>query len=337
MRVLLAIVVLAAAAYFGWWFWAASAFERAVTRWLDERSADGWVAETADISVQGFPNRLDMIVTGLDIADPSSGWAWQAEEFRILSLPYRPHHIIAAFPGEQVVATPLDTARVESAVMRGSVVFEPNTALALDRSTFEIADMAIAGGSGWEAGVAKAVFSTRQAEGEGARPFSHDVALDAEGVVLPGTWTAGMAGGDILPAAVESLRLDVTLDFDRPWDRPAVEAGNPVLEGIEIRDASLAWGELDLRGRGRLGVDAEGFAEGRIDLRARNWHEMIAIAERTGVLGSTLAGTLRSGLDLIAALSGDRNSLRVPLDFEDGRMRLGPVVIGEAPRLVYRY
>jgi hypothetical protein len=336
MRVLLAIVVLAAGGYFGWWFWAASAFDGAVTRWLDERRAAGWVAEAEDISVQGFPNRLDMIVTGLDIADPASGWAWQAAEFQILTLPYRPHHIIAAFPGEQVVATPLDTARVESALMRGSVVFEPDTALALDRSSFEIADMAITGDSGWQAGVARAMFSTRQAEEENARPFAHDVALDAEGVVLPGYWTAGIAGGDLLPAAVESLRLDATLDFDRPWDRPAVEAGNPVLEGIEIRDASVTWGELDLRGRGTLGVDADGFAEGRIDLRARNWHEMIVIAERTGVLGSTLAGTLRSGLDLLAVLSGDRNSLRVPLDFEDGRMRLGPVVIGEAPRLVYR-
>jgi hypothetical protein len=93
---------------------------------------------------------------------------------------------------------------------------------------------------------------------------------------------------------------------------------------------------LDLRGQGRLVVDELGYAEGRIDVRARNWHEMIEIAERAGAIGSTLAGTLRSGLDLVAMLSGDRNSLRVPLDFENGRMRLGPVVIGDAPRLVRR-
>lgn len=337
MRVLLAIVVLAAALYGGWWWWGATTLEGAVTRWLDERRADGWVAEAEDIRVQGFPNRLDMIVRGLDLADPAAGWSWQAEEFQVLALPYRPNHVIAVLPGEQVVATPVETARVTSAQMRGSVVFEPNTALALDRSSFEIADMVIAGDGGWEAGIGRATLATRQTEGETARPFSHDVALNAEALRLPAHVTAGLAGNAVLPAAIESLRLDMRLDYDRPWDRPAVEAGNPVLEGIRIRDASFTWGELDLRGRGTLTVDDAGFAEGRIDLRARNWREMIAIAENSGAIGSRLAGTLRNGLDLIAVLSGDRHSLQVPLDFEDGRMRLGPVVIGDAPRLVYRY
>ncbi|MCB1402114.1 MAG: hypothetical protein KDJ81_04610, partial [Rhodobacteraceae bacterium] len=39
-------------------------------------------------------------------------------------------------------------------------------------------------------------------------------------------------------------------------------------------------------------------------------------------------------LGLIATLSGDAESLKVPLDFEDGVARLGPVVLGAAPRLV---
>jgi hypothetical protein len=337
MRVLLAIVVLAASAWGGWWWWGATTLEGAVNRWLAERRAAGWVAEAAHVGVQGFPNRLDLTVQELDLADPAAGWAWQAEAFQVLMLSYRPNHVIAVLPGTQVISTPLDTATVTSALTRGSVVFEPNTALALDRSSFEIADMAIAGTAGWEARVAKASLATRQAEGENAPPFAHDLALSAETLVLPERLTAGLGGGDLLPEAIERLSLDARLDFDRPWDRPAVEAGNPVLEGIRIRDAAFTWGELDLRGRGTLSVDAEGFAEGRIDLRARNWGEMIAMAERSGLLGSGLAGTLRSGLDLIAMLSGDRNSLQVPLDFEDGVMRLGPVVIGDAPRLVYRY
>src|SRR5690606_36581209 len=106
MRVLLAIEVVAAGAYFAWWWVAAGVFERAVSAWLTERSAAGWMAEAEDIDVQGFPNRLDMIVTGLDLANPDGGWAWSAGEFQILTLPYQPHHIIAVLPGEQVLATP---------------------------------------------------------------------------------------------------------------------------------------------------------------------------------------------------------------------------------------
>jgi hypothetical protein len=36
----------------------------------------------------------------------------------------------------------------------------------------------------------------------------------------------------------------------------------------------------------------------------------------------------------MARLSGDAESLKVPLEFRDGVARLGPVVIGAAPRLV---
>jgi hypothetical protein len=32
-------------------------------------------------------------------------------------------------------------------------------------------------------------------------------------------------------------------------------------------------------------------------------------------------------------LSGDKNSVTVPLEFGGGRTRIGPVVIGDAPRL----
>ena len=145
-----------------------------------------------------------------------------------------------------------------------------------------------------------------------------------------------MRADGVLPAEIGPIALDSTLVFDRPWDRPALEDGNPVLEEVAIRDLSLTWGKLDLRGRGTLGVDAEGFAEGRIDLRARNWEDMLAVAEASGALNPTLGGALRSGLGLIARLSGDRNALEVPLDFHGGVARLGPIPLGPAPRLAQR-
>ena len=83
MRILLAIVILAALGWSGFWWWQASVRDRALTSWLAERSADGWVAQAGDIRVTGFPNRVDAVVTDLDLADPEAGWSWAADEFRI--------------------------------------------------------------------------------------------------------------------------------------------------------------------------------------------------------------------------------------------------------------
>jgi hypothetical protein len=336
MRALLAIVILAVLGWTGFWFWQAGARERALEGWLAERQAAGWVAEAEDLRVTGFPNRVDAIVTGLDLADPEEGWSWRASELQILALSYKPHHVIAVLPGEQVVATPYETVRATSDLLRGSVIFRPSPRLELDHSTFEIEGMEITGDGGWTAEIGRAILATRQAAGEGAPPFAHDVAFDAQRLRLPQAMMDRVGAGNVLPAEIGKVALDTTLAFDRPWDRAAIEGENPVLNEVVVRDLSLSWGRLDLRGRGTLAVDAEGFAEGRLEFRARNWREMLDVAEAAGVVDPTLAGAVRAGLDLIARLAGDGEAINVPLDFADGRMRLGPIPIGPAPRLVQR-
>jgi hypothetical protein len=336
MRILIAIVVAAALAWSGWWWVQASARDRAVEGWLAARRADGWVAEAADVSVSGFPNRVDLTVEALDLADPEAGWAWRADAFQVLSLSYRPHHFIAVLPGEQVVSTPYETVHATSETLRGSVIFVPTTRLELDHMTFEIEAMRLVGETGWEASIDSAILATRRAAGEDAPPFAHDLALNAEGLALPAALTARVDPRGLLPATIGTLALDATLAFDRPWDRMAIEGDNPVLEQVEVKDVSLTWGKLDVRGRGTLAVDSRGYAEGRLDLRARNWQDMIEMAEAGGALDPTLAGALRAGLELVARLSGDSSALDVPLTFEDGRTRLGPIVIGPAPVLARR-
>ena len=139
MRTLLAIVVLAALGWSAYWWVHATAMDRAMTGWLADRRAAGWVAEAEDVRVRGFPSRVDTIVTGLDLADPRGGWAWQAEEFQVLSLSYRPNHVIAVLPGEQVLSTPYETIRAKAGQLRGSVIFRPTPRLELDAQAEVIA------------------------------------------------------------------------------------------------------------------------------------------------------------------------------------------------------
>ncbi len=338
MRVILAIaafVVVLAVGWSGFWYWQAGLRQRAIEDWLAQRRADGWVAEASEIRVAGFPSRVDVLVKGLELADPDAGWSWQAEELQVLSLSYKPHHVIAVLPGEQILATPYETLRLHGDTLRGSVIFRPTPRLELDHMTFELGNLTVAGDSGWSATIDKAILATRQSTRDGAKPFAHDLAFNAEGLALPPEVLAALRVEDVLPARIGTVALDATIGFDRAWDRPALEAGNPTLEDVRIRDLSLTWGKLDLRGRGDLTVDAQGFAEGRIDWRARDWREMIDLAERGG-LNSALAGTLRTGLGLLQRFSGSGDALEVPLDFANGRASLGPIPIGAAPRLARR-
>lgn len=334
MRILLAIVLVAFAGWSGFWFWNAQMRDRVLTNWLEERRAAGWVAE-GDVRVIGFPNRVDAVVTGLELADPRAGWSWKAPEFRILSLTYQPHHMILAFPGQQTVATPFDTARIEAEKFVGSIVFEPNTRLALDHSTIEMDQLHIEGETGWKAAIGKALFSTRQSA-DTTTPFAYDVDFGAKDLSLPGTWIAQIDQAGLLGDRINSAHLDATLVFDRAWDRAAIEGENPTLLEIRVRDVAFLWGKLDLQGKGRLRVDERGYAEGKLDVTARNWFEMLDAAERSGLLNSGVAGTLRGALKLYARLSGQGDSVALPLEFKDGMARLGPVTVGPAPLLLRR-
>jgi hypothetical protein len=336
MRTLLAIVVLAALGWSGWWYFHATSRDNGLQNWLAGRRDAGWVAEAADISVTGYPNRLDTIVTGLDLADPHSGWSWQASEFQVLSLSYKPNHIIAVWPGPQIIASPWETVRIDSELARGSVVFDPDTKLGLNRTSIEIENMKLMGNDGWQARIASAEFATRKS-GQEAPPFSHDLAFSASDITVPEAWTRVMDQDGVLPGVISAANIAATLAFDRAWDRIAVETGNPIIEQIRIRNASVEWGKVNLTGRGTLRVDDQGFAEGKIDLRAENWRDLVVLAEDAGVIGSSIAGAVRAGLELLATFSGGGDALKVPLEFEGGQTRLGPIAIGPAPLLVRYY
>jgi hypothetical protein len=333
MRIIIAIIALAALAWTGWWFFVASAKESALNAWLAERRSAGWVAEAEAIDVGGFPYRVDTSVRGLELANPDAGWAWTAPEFQFLTLAYKPNHLIAIWPPEQTFSTPLGTTQISSETMRGSLVVEPNLALALDHSTIELKRVTLSGDGDWRIGIASAILATRQAAG--AAPFAHDVAFTAEGLSLPEAWTRFDRAGVLAPV-IETAKLDTLATFDRPWNRASIEGEPPLLEALEIRDMTFTWGKLDLRGKGALVADGRGFAEGRIDLRARNWKQMLKVAESSGAVSSGVASALRGGLGLLARLSGDDDTLDVSLDFSDGRTFLGPVPIGPAPRLIGR-
>jgi hypothetical protein len=334
MKKLIAIVILAALAWSGYWLFMANMRKGALEGWLAERRADGWVAEADGLKVSGFPNRIDTFVTGLSLADPEEGWLWDAEAFQILSLSWKPHHLIAAWPGEQVIGTPYDTMRIAGEGLRGSVIFRPTPALELDHMTIELKDVDFHGDLGWDARIGSAILATRRPPD--AAPDAHEVSFKAEGLVPPNAWTDEIPVSGALPRQMDALDLDAIVTFDRPWDRHAVETENPAIVAIELKDATAIWGELDLRAKGELRPDEDGLAEGEMTLRARNWRQMLDIAEQSQAITPQLAGALRGGLDLLARFSGDGESLTVPLNFENGRARIGPIPVGSAPRLSRR-
>jgi len=330
MRVILGVFIVAVLAWFGYWFIGSNALETGLKAWLQDRQDNGWVADYFSLDVQGFPNRFDTTVMDFHLADPKYGWAWVAPEFQILTLSYTPNHFIAVWPHKQTVSTPYETHSIISKDMRASFIFEPNTSLALKRATLTLKGLTVTSGNGEQSSIASAILSTRQTEGV---KFAHDIAFDAKGFTPSKSLKAKLDPASILPASFETVSIRTTATFDAPWDRLAVEDVKPNLTRLDITGFDAKWGEVHLQATGSVMVDAEGYPKGSISLRAKNWRSMIRLAVASGALDAGTARSLETGLGLVAMLSGNKNTLDVPLIFSKHIMSIGPIPIGAAPRL----
>ncbi|MEM9780522.1 MAG: DUF2125 domain-containing protein, partial [Pseudomonadota bacterium] len=252
MRSLFFLVILAALGWSAYWWVGSRAKDEAINAWLADRRAAGWVADTSDIVVQGFPNRFDTTFKDLNIADPDSGWAWSAPWFQVFALSYQPNHIIAVWPPEQSIASPLERITLTSTDMRGSIRFAPSTALDLTEARIQLEDVALASTLKWSARLADGQLAIRRAPDTAAWDNAYDVSLRAEGLTLPGPIREVLDPAGLLPNTMETADIRLTPVFDAPWNRLTIEDAPPNLQILNVGNVSFTWGRMSMTVTGRL-------------------------------------------------------------------------------------
>ncbi len=332
MRVLLAAIGLATLFWGGYWYLGAQATEKALIAWLDDRRDEGWQADASSIKTRGFPNRFDTTLTGLQLADPATGVSWTSPFFQILSLSYKPNHVITVFPQAHSVSTPEETIQILSAGTRGSVVLEPNSLLALDRSSFETENLNLSSTKGWDITAQTLKIATRKNSTESS---GYDIAVGGSHVVPGGSWSS-IARDAGLPDEIAGLSLDATVGFDGPWDRLAIERSRPQPTSLNLKILRAEWGDLLFQATGKLDIDALGTPTGSIAIQAQNWREMLELGVTTGAVKMSALPTIENVLALLAGISGNPKHIDATLNFSRGFIALGPVPIGRAPTLRIR-
>lgn len=330
LRGLIGLMMVAALAWSGYWFIVSSSLQQGFEEWFDARRAEGWAADYGALGVQGFPNRIDTVIDDLDLADPDTGLAWRAPRFQINALSYRPNHVIAVWPATQRLATPLAKFDIDSADMRASLVLAPDARLQIDRAALTAQTLVIRPVEGDGQTVLQALrLAAEHVPMQNAATYRLGLAADGLAPSLP--WRETVDPDGSLPETFDAFRADMTVEFDKPWDRGAIEDARPQPRQITLKLAEARWGRLELQAAGALSIDAAGMPTGEITIKARNWREILQVSVAAGALSPGLAGALEDGLSLLSQLSGNPNTLDIPLGFRNGRVMLGPVPIGPAP------
>ena len=333
IRALLALVFVAALGWSAYWFVGARTFDRAVESWLAERRAEGWVAEAAESTVRGFPNRFDLTLTRLELADPDTGLAWSAPFLQILTLSYRPTQVIAVWPDEQTVSTPFEDVAVRSDDIRASLRLADTSTLALENATFVSDGVTLSSDAGWTAALDTGRLAVRLLP---AAEATYEIGVEALGLTPAEPVRRALDVSGSLPDEIDTLRLDAEITFTAPWDRTAIEVARPQPAEIDLRELRATWGRLDLRAAGELTVAPDGTPSGQVAVKAVNWREMLELGVSSGAVPERLAPTIERGLEALAGASGSPDTLDATLTFRDGGVYYGFVPLGPAPVLQLR-
>jgi hypothetical protein len=309
---LLAVIFAVALAWAGAWVWMSMSLRGDIETWFDDRRDDGWAAEYSDLSISGFPNRLDVTLTDLVLADPDSGLVWETPFLQMFRLIYRPGHHIIAFADTQAFGLKGEVYQITSEGLRASVVSDAEGRIL--RSNLESAVLNIAGPEG-----AAALAGVNLGASRGDSDSRYLLGLTVDQI-------AGLGGADSTAQAV-SVRL--VADFDRPW-RITPQTDRPQPRRLDLRLAELRADPLTLRMTGDLDLDPEGRASGEVTLRADNWRDGLAEARAKGTLPDWLADLTETSLGALAAL-GNGRSLDLILRMDRGQVWLGILPMGTIP------
>lgn len=334
MRTLLSLIILGAIAWSGYWFVGSSGLQTGVAQWFDDRRGEGWLAEYNTHEVQGYPNRFDSHFTNIYLADPGTGWAWTAPEFQINALSYNPGHLIAVWPDSQKLATPIDKYDIASEDMRASIVAENVANLTLNRATITATEMDVTDRKGHTSALTSLVLATERVPADDQPNYRIGLQIDDFTPALP--WKKLIDPKGALPDSLDAISADLAVTFDELWSMEAINTARPQPRNIDIRLAEARWGRLVLQVAGEVDVDEAGLPIGEITVKARNWKDILELAIASGAVPEGIGGSLKDGLTLLSTLAGNPETLDVPLTFENGKVKFGPVPLGPAPVLTLR-
>ena len=310
----------------GYWVVGSIAIKSGTSQWFADMSGQGITASNQGISVSGFPSRFDLTIAKPIVTDPMSGWTWKAPFAQLLSMTWKPWHVIAILPQDLEFEGPGQRLAVTSGKMAASLRLRPSSDLTLEEFVFEARDFSAQSDQGWQIGAKSAVLALARDE---TKPFGQHLGLEiAE--LRPDPKLAHLLPdlGDV----ISTVHIDALVTLSAALDRHAAET-SPVVTSLIVNDFQLNWGSLRLSATGRVEPGGDGVAQGQIDFRIHGWRQIPTLVVALGLVRPEMGDSLTKGLEVLAKSGADPTVLDLPLTFAEGWMSLGPVPLGPAPVL----
>ncbi len=331
-RLFLLLILAGIAAYVVLWWRLADRAGDAAREMFDRLAARGIDAEAADISVGGFPYRIALSLSGLELRVPAAvpPLSLTASRAVLFTHPWTPDHYVT---GTSALSGRLGAWVFSMPQARASWLRDRDDS----RVDIDIPDFALGTSDLDETPLIaeRAQIHVRLpvAAMDGATglllPERADLALKFEGIDLADAAVGAPAGR----IALAALRGEVHGGLAFPPTRAGLAAWRDDGGTFEITALRIEWGPVRITGSGSLALDDAFRPLGALDLHIERPQPLIAYLAARGLIDRGAAEGARALLRALTAKAGD-GPVDISLSLQDGQLfldalplaRLGPVV-----------
>lgn len=312
----------------GWWVMSGQ-----VKTGMDKQANDlrqaGYQVSWASRKIGGYPFRVDVSLTEAKLAEPS-GWGLSFPVLKTEAFAYRLNHLVLVAPDGVTVTRPVaGPLRVTAKGLRASLV---QSGVALPRLAVEGAGLGFSPEPGAASfGLASADKLEFHLIPGGDNEMAMLLRLDG-GKASGGGLTARLAGTKPV-----SLLWDATLSQreafkGRDWP-DAVRSWTAAGGALSLKQGGLSLGDTHMGlTTGRLTVGADGRLRGSLEANLRFGAQALLAMGDSGLIDPSAAQIAAA---VVQAREGgiEAKGARVNLSFEAGRTTIGPVALGQAPKV----
>lgn len=224
MNRLIKIVILLALAWSAYWYVAGYVLRQGIATWFEAQEQRGWQADYSEISTSGYPLRHITTLINPALADPGTGTAWQADWLNMDSPAIWPGQQTLQFPETRQLLSHLDqTVGLYAVGMTADFHLRPGRDLVVERMALNSGPWHVDDATGSVLAAEALTLSMQGTE----QPDTYHFELMAPDFVPGVALRRFVHESEALPESFETLDLDMTVRFDRPWDRRALEERRP--------------------------------------------------------------------------------------------------------------
>lgn len=340
-RYLILVAGLAAAAAGYTWYWHATADRilADIPKLTEAAGQLGYSLVLDKPEISGFPYRLIVSVPAAEMTprtgsknngDP--GWRFRATGLVAYAQPWNLSHMILDFGGPVSL---LWNGRTHTGAADRALLSLSVTDTTVRRLSIDVRGLSLAGTDPASDLAAERVQIHVQPVARAGGRHSTQVLIEAEGITLPES-RSGVLGRVVKMIRADGVLKGWTPDFKSALDDNGGGGGlDEWLRGggtLQLNDFEVSWPPIGIEGSGALGLDPRRRLSGSLKAKIRGHGALIDAFEAAGILSLRKAAVARGVLGMLLSSLGDgAGRLPVTIEFQDGRLYLGPVKLMRLP------